>query len=690
MLDKDSEIQANAIDPQSKADKDNDYNKYKANLEMKEESVELEELTGEPLIPKGEYIPTDKEEIDLHMQLNYKQATEIFTEELIDQEFYRNHYKDDIEELLIRDLGIIKRLSVKIDFDENHMIRIRSVDWANLYLPYGIKEDLSDCRYIAEIIKVSVFDLRKIANGQLSEEQLWDIALNNAGEYGNRTWTYGDSFHKYYDRNEIVYTEYDDFLVPMLDTSIISVNTDTYTKKPHPFGDGFYFKGQQWGYELPEGEKEGEKREIITKDMQYVYKCKWIVGSDHLIDYGLAKDIIHATQDDKISPTTFHPFILLAPQQRDMENKSMLERMIPDADAIQLICLKLQAIIAKVKGPGLAIDVDALQDVMLGKGREVWTPLQLQDIYDQTSVMYYRGADDDGQPMNRKPIEELLHDYRGLFQGLIDMYNFHVNNIRNVTGINEQRDASTIDKDVPVATAQMGLQASRNATKSLDKAYRSFKGKLGKRVATMIQYNLARGRNVDYYNNVIGKKGVDALEFRKKMRLVELGIKIEALPTAEEALLREANIQMALGKGTIELEDAIMIRAIKNTKLANQYLIHRTKTRAAQKHREAMEAIQVQTDATTKSELQKEAAKQKTIMLKAQTEEKKLIVEYGLREKLSKQEHDQDLKLAKKEGVIKSGHIEEAQEADLKHTDLTKEVPQPQVSAGPPEESVAA
>ena len=368
----------------------------------------------------------------------------------------------------------------------------------------------------------------------------------------------------------------------------------------------------------------------------------------------------------------------------------MLERMIPDADAIQLICLKLQAIIAKVKGPGLAIDVDALQDVMLGKGREVWTPLQLQDIYDQTSVMYYRGADDDGQPMNRKPIEELLHDYRGLFQGLIDMYNFHVNNIRNVTGINEQRDASTIDKDVPVATAQMGLQASRNATKSLDKAYQSFKGKLGKRVATMIQYNLARGRNVDYYNNVIGKKGVDALEFRKKMRLVELGIKIEALPTAEEALLREANIQMALSKGTIELEDAIMIRAIKNTKLANQYLIHRTKTRAAQKHREAMEAIQAQTDATTKSELQKEAAKQKTIMLKAQTEEKKLIVEYGLREKLSKQEHDQDLKLAEKEGVIKSGHIEEAQEADLKHTDLTKEVPQPQVSAGPPEESVAA
>jgi len=681
MLDKDTEIQANAIDPQSKAEKSDDYDRYKANLEMKAESAELEQLTGEPLIPKGEYVPQDKEELDLHMQLNYKQATEIFTEELIDYEFYRNDFKDNLEELFIRDLGIIKRLAAKIEYDENNMIRMRNVDWANLYLPYGVKEDLSDCRYVGEIIKVSIYDLRSMAGNNLTEEQLWNIALNNAGEYGNRTWTYGDSFHKYYDRNEIVYTEYDDFLVPILDTSIISVNTDIYVKKPHAVGDGFYFETKAWDYEQPEEDDGPKKRTVYKNDMQYVYKCKWIVGSDHLIDYGIADDIIHATQNGKISPSTFHPFILLAPQQRDMENKSMLERMIPDADAIQLICLKLQGVMAKVKGPGLMVDVDALQDVMLGKGREVWSPLQLQDLYDQTSVMYYRGADDDGQPMNRKPIEELLHDYRGVFQGLIDMYNFHVMNIRNVTGINEMRDASTIDKDVPVATAEMGLQASRNATKSLDKAYRSFKGKLGKRMALMIQYNIARGRNVDYYNNVIGKKGVEALEFSDKMKLVELGIKIEALPTAEEFMLKEANINMALSKQTIELEDAITIRAIKNVKLANQYLIHKTKTRAEQKHREAMEAIQTQTEATTQSELQKEAAKQKTIMIEAKAAEQALIVEYGLKEKLSEKEFKQDIKLAEKEGDIKSRHITEAQVADLKDSSLSKAVPEPQVGS---------
>ena len=681
MLDKDTEIQANAIDPQSKADKSDDYDRYKANLEMKEESAELERLTGEPLIPQGEYIPQDKEELDLHMQLNYKQATEIFTEELIDYEFYRNDFKDNLEELFIRDLGIIKRLAAKIDYDENNMIRMRNVDWANLYLPYGIKEDLSDCRYVGEIIKVSIYDLRSMAGNNLTEEELWDIALNNAGEYGNRTWTYGDAFHKYYDRNEIVYTEYDDFLVPILDTSIISVNIDVHVKKPHAVGDGFYFQTKAWDYEQPEEEDGPKKRTVYRTDMQYVYKCKWIVGSDHLIDYGVASDIIHATQNGKINPATFHPYILLAPQQRDMENKSMLERMIPDADAIQLICLKLQGVMAKVKGPGLMVDVDALQDVMLGKGREVWSPLQIQDLYDQTSVMYYRGADDEGQTMNRKPIEELLHDYRGVFQGLIDMYNFHVMNIRNVTGINEMRDASTIDKDVPVATAKMGLQASRNATKSLDKAYRSFKGKLGKRMALMIQYNIARGRNVDYYNNVIGKKGVEALEFSKKMKLAELGIKIEALPTAEEFMLKETNINLALSKETISLEDAIMIRAIKNTKLANQYLIHKTKIRAEQKHRQAMELIQTQTDATTKTELQKEAAKQKTIMLEAKAAEQALIVEYGLKEKLSEKEFKQDVKLAQEEGTIKSRHIKEAQVADLKESSLSKAVPEPQVSS---------
>lgn len=693
MLDKDNEIYVNAIDPQSKAAKEEDYNKFKANLEMREESKELEELTGEPLIPTGEYIPQDKEELELHMQLNYKQATEISMEELIDQEFYRNNYKDSHEELHIRDLGIIKRLSTKIDFDENNMIRMRPVDWANVYLPYGVREDLSDCKYISEVIKVPVHELRRLSKGKLTEEEIFDIARINAGQYGNRAWEFGDAFHKYYDRNEIIYTEYDDFLIAMLDTSIISTNTDVYLKKHHANGDGFWFNRKPWDYTLPPEQNEGDgkhKKEIIKQDMQYLYKATWVIGSDHLLNYGLAEDIIHATQNGKVSPETFHPFLLLAPQQRDMENKSMMERMMPHADAIQLIHLKIQGLLAKLKPPGVAVDVSALKDVMLGTDQKEWSPLRIQDLYEQTGVLYYMGTDDDGTPMNRKPIEELTHGMGEALPQLIGLYNFHIEQIRNVTGINEQRDASTVDKDQPVATAQMALQASRNATKSLDKAYRRFKGMIAKRMAVMIQYNIGRGRNVDYYQNVIGKQGVKTIEFSKRMKLVELGIKVEALPSAEEELNKEKNIQIALSKDTIQLEDAIMIRSIKNVKLANQYLIHKTKTRAAQRHQEAQEMIKTQTDATAQTELKKEAAKQKTIMMEAEAEEKKLITEYGLKESLEDKKHEHKMKELDKSGDIKSDHIEEAAEADLKNTDLTKSVPQPQVATGAGEPSVAA
>ena len=681
MLDKDSEIRVSSIDRHSKSDKDKAYNKYKANLELREESIELERLTGQPLIPKGEYIPESKQEIDLHMQLNYKHETEIATELLVEQEFYRNDYKADQEEMHIRDLGVIKRLSAKIDFDDNNMVRLRIVDWANLYLPYGVREDLSDCRYIAEVIKIPVHELRRLSNGKLSEEEIFNIAKINAGQYGNRAWEFGDAFHKYYDRNEIIYTEYDDFLIAMLDTSIISTNTDIFVKKPHTLGSGFWFEKKAWDYEMPP-EVEGRKREILKKDMQYVYKATWVIGSDHLLNYGLAEDIIHATQDGKITPATFHPYILLAPQQRDMENKSMLERMIPHGDAIQLIFLKIQALLAKVRPPGIAVDVQALKDVILGSDKKEWTPLQIQDLYDQTGNMYYMGSDDDGTPMNRKPIEPLSPDMGVILEQLIGLYNFHIQQMRNVTGINEQRDASTVDKDVPVATAKMGLIASRNATKSLDKAYRTFKAKIGKRVALMIQYNIARGRNLDYYNNIIGKQGVKAISFAKKMKLVEFGIKVEALPTMEEQQIMEGNIQMALGKDLIRLEDSIMIRAIKNTKLASQYLIHKTGVRAKQKLQESQILIQTQTQETAKAELQKEAAKQKTIMLEASEEMKLLLAKYDLEDRNDKSQHERKLIELEKSGEIKSGHIEEAAEADLKNTDLTKGVPQPSVATG--------
>jgi len=213
MINEDNKISLTAIDPMSKSKKEEERNKYLANMELKPISDLIEQGTGISLIPEGEYIPESEEELDIQMELNIKQATEIGGELLINWELIENDWKK-LKKKLARDLVVLKKSAAKLYFDDNNMIRIRYVDWANVIVPYSVKDDLSDIKYAAEVIKVPVHQLRKLSQGGLSEADLFNIAKNVSGKEGNRTWKYGHSFHQYYDRFQV--TDYDDFLIPVL------------------------------------------------------------------------------------------------------------------------------------------------------------------------------------------------------------------------------------------------------------------------------------------------------------------------------------------------------------------------------------------------------------------------------------------------------------------------------------------
>ena len=94
-------------------------------------------------------------------------------------------------------------------------------------------------------------------------------------------------------------------------------------------------------------------------------------------------------------------------------------------------------------------------------------------------------------------------------------------------------------------------------------------------VSTSFTYRVADILYSDFkddFINKIGKYNVNILNEITSLYIYDFGIFIELSPDEEEKAMLEQNIQMALSKQDINLEDAIDIREIKNLKLANQLL----------------------------------------------------------------------------------------------------------------------
>ena len=664
MINENNKATATAIDPVSKSKKDDERNKYLANMMLKKYSDMIESATGMPLVPEGEYIPESEEELDLQMQLNIKQATEIGGEILINWELYQKDWKK-IKKKIAKDLIVIKKGAAKLYFDENKMIRIRYADWANLILPYSVQEDLSDINYVGEIIKVPLHQLRKMS--ELSEDDLFEIAKRSAGSNGNRVWKYGHSFHQYYEKNQR--TEYDDFLIDVLDFNFVSINTNKYEKKNNNY-EGYYFQPKPHNYEVP---KEKKDRKLITKDLEFTYKGQWIIDTEYLINYGLTDDILRERKNSKLSPKAPLPYIFIAPDIYDMENKSTVERIRPHDDKIQIIHKKMQVLLAKLKPPGTAVDVDALSGVFLGQGGSQvdgsWGPLQLQDLAEQTGYHYYSGKDEEGRPMNRRPIEDMPHNMGTAFQELIALYNFEIQQIRDVTGLNEIRDSSLPDKESGLGIQRLAMQASRNTTRPIDYAFDDIHEDIAKRVSMMLQFNISKKRNKDVYENIVGKEMYKSLE--AGINHLEYDIKIEAGPDDQDKMLLETNIQKSIDAKELRIEDGIMVRNIPNIKLANQYLTLRRKQYAKERMDENAQQIKIQMQEANQAALIKQQGEQQTIQIETAGKKELLQVEYILKDAFAQKEHLRTMEELKLQGDIKSGQIGLTADREFQHTALT-------------------
>jgi len=260
------------------------------------------------------------------------------------------------------------------------------------------------------------------------------------------------------------------------------------------------------------------------------------------------------------------------------------------------------------------------------------------------------------------PIQE-LNSNNGMakIQSLIQTYQYYLQMIRDVTGLNEARDGSNPDKDALLGLQKLAVAQSNVATRHILDAglYLTLRAceNISLRIADSLEFALTNEALI----NSISLYNVATLEEIKELHLYDFGIFLELEPDEEEKQMLEQNIQIAMQQGGINLEDAIDIRQVNNLKLANQLLKLKRKEKARQDQEQQEKMVQMQAQASADAAEKAAMAEVQKQEALAQTE---LQIEQG-KSGFKMQEMEKDLAMKMQLAEQKFGYDMQLAQLDI-------------------------
>ena len=585
------DIKAYSQDPSSVKRRTEYASKLQEDMVAKEYLDSLKQTLGIDLYqsPSGVVVPESKEELELHMQLSYKQSIEIAEEEAISTVFAQNKY-DLVRRRLNMDLTTIGIAAGKTNFNTAEGITVDYVDPAYMVYSYTEDPNFEDIYYVGEVKSITIPELKKEFPG-ISEEELKRIQETP----GNRQYITGWGN---YDENtvQVMYFEYKTyhnqvFKIKQTDSGLLKA-----LEKPDTFDP-----------------PENDNFERVSRSIEVLYTGAKVLGTNTILDWSLAENMSRPMADTtKVEMN----YTICAPRMYKGRIESVVSKCVGFADMIQLTHLKLQQVMSRMVPDGVYLDMDGLAEVDLGNGTN-YNPAEALNMYFQTGSIVGRSMTQDGD-MNpgKVPIQELNSSSGlGKIQALIQTYQYYLQMIRDVTGLNEARDGSSQDKNSLVGLQKMAANASNVATRHIKQASLYLTLKLAENVSLKIADALYFPLTAESLKNSISTFNVETLQQVVDLNLYDFGIFLELEPDDEEQAKLEQNIQAALGQGGIDLEDAIDLRQIKNLKLANQMLKVKRKQKAIQDQANQQANIQAQAAAqaetaekTAMAEVQKQEA----------------------------------------------------------------------------------
>ena len=631
---KDYDIKAFAQDPESIKKRTEYANGLAQDIFGQDIINQVKQTTGQDISNTNisqDDLPKTIEEMELHLQLTYKQSIEIAEEEAINQVLDKNKF-NLLKRRLNYDLVTLGIAAAKTNFNTSNGITLDYVDPAYMVYSYTEDPNFEDIYYVGEVKAMTVAEIKK-QFPNISDDELDKIQKS----YSNNNYIYGWGA---YDENtvQVLYFEYKTYMDQVFKLKQTDQGLEKILEKPDTFNP-----------------PENDNFDRVSRSVEVLFEGVKVLGTDMMLKWEMAQNMTRPMADTtKVEMN----YAICAPRMYKGRIESLISKTIGFADMVQLTHLKLQQVIARTVPDGVFLDMDGLAEVDLGNGTN-YNPAEALNMYFQTGSVVGRSLTQDGT-MNagKVPVQEIsTSSGQAKIASLISTYNYYVQMIRDVTGLNEARDGTLPDKDTLVGLQKIAAQQSNIATKHINNASLYLTLRLCENISKKIVDVLNFPLTANALMNSISTFNVNTLKEVSNLNLHDFGIFLDLEPDEEEKAKLEQNIQIALQSGGIDLEDAIDIRQIRNIKLANQMLKQKRRLKAEkdQKVQQANIAAQAQANAklaeqTALAETQKQEVltNQKVSLeqAKMQFEIEKLRAEAQIKKELMAEEFNYNMQLA--------------------------------------------
>ena len=570
---------------------------------------------------RKEDLPDTEEELALHMQLDYKQAVELAEEQAINVLMEGSKF-DLTKRRCLYDLTTIGIGAVKTTFDWSDGAKVEYVDPANLVYSHTDSPYFDHIYYVGEVKEVPINELVK-QFPELTEEDIKQLVEGPRSSIKS----YNNSTNRDRNKVDVLYFNYkthknNTYKLKEMGTGAERVIEKDDTFNPPMGMDGNYTK--------------------LERVMECLYEGVLVLGTDRLLKWEMAKNMMRTKSNfDKVKMN----YSIVAPRMYEGRIESVVSRITGFADMIQLTHLKLQQVMSRMVPDGVYLDADGLAEIDLGNGTN-YNPQEALNMFFQTGSVIGRSWTSEGdQNPGKIPIQQIQNGAGGnKIQSLIQTYNYYLQMIRDVTGLNEARDASTPDKNSLVGIQKMAAANSNTATRHILQSMLLLASEsaeaLSLRISDIIEYSPTK----EAFIQSIGAHNVATLAEMSDLYLYDFGIFIELMPDEEEKQMLENNIQQALSQGILDLDDAIDLRDVRNVKLANQLLKIRRQQKLERDQQMQQENIEAQSRANQEAQQAAAQAEMQKAQQKAQIDQQleqaknQMKIEYLKQEAVVKRE----------------------------------------------------
>jgi len=637
MVDKGYEIKAFANDPFALEERTQFAFRAMRDIQNREYIEQLNQATGQNFYASADpkALPATREELDVMLQLDYKQSIEIAEEEVINNVFEFNKYQETKRKIAY-DLTVLGIGASKTSFNLSEGIKVNYVDPAALVYSYTEDPNFDDIYYVGEVKNLSLSEVKKqfpnLTSSELEEIQKYRGPSNYSNYVRNYSGNNDDNLVS------ILFFEYKTYANQVFKLKYTDQGLEKVLEKNDEFNP-----------------PESDNFERISRSIEVLYTGAKVLGMPKILEWNLSENMTRPYGN--VTKVNMN-YSICAPRLYKGRIDSVVSKITSFADMIQLTHLKLQQVLSRVVPDGVYLDMDGLAEVDLGNGTN-YNPAEALNMYFQTGSIVGRSLTQDGDLNRGKvPIQELqTSNGMSKISALIQTYQYYLQMIRDTTGLNEAVDGSSPDKNALVGLQKMAAANSNVAVRHILKAlmYITIRNaeNIGLRVNDALQFPLTKEALLSSINTF----NVKTLEEIASLDIHNFGIFLELEPDAEEKALLEQNIQVSLQQNSINLEDAIDIREIRNIKLANQVLKLRRTKRTEQQQAAQLANIQAQgqsnaqaSEAAALAEVQKQQALAETKVqiekAKSEFEINKMEQEALIKKQLMAEEFQYKMKLA--------------------------------------------